>query len=184
MKTWGSGLLAALTAMLLAGCSLGQALGAESSSPSGVPSGAVSPVPLPNYNARYGNNRVAAEAAIKVGRGLYAQQQYWEVYVKTDPPQLSGTYDPGSSQSFDDSARQVQTLELVLATESGPSIRAYATGGVSHEIEVLTGVGKTLQGLFPASSQSNIRVFYGEGSLHATATFANGQLDYHPGPAH
>jgi hypothetical protein len=182
MKTKGGPFLAAFTALALSGCSLGQALGAESSSPSAGPSTAASTPPLPDYNARYGNNRVAAEAAVKVGRVLFAQQQYWEVYVKTDPAQPNGEYDPARPETFDATAREVQKLDLVLATESGPTIRTYATGGVAHETQVLTDAATTLQGVFTASTQTNVRVFYGEGSLHATATFSNGKLSYQPGP--
>jgi hypothetical protein len=183
MKTQAGGFAAALAAVILSSCSLGQALGAQSASPTPQPSQAASPMALPDYNARYGNNRVGAEAAVRVGRALYAQQQYWEAYVKTDPPVLSSTFDPVRPESFDVGAKEVQRIDLILATESGPSIRMYALGGVEHEKRVLVDVARVLQALFPSASTINLSVFYGEANLHATATYQGGGLDYHAGPA-
>ncbi|MDP9324957.1 MAG: hypothetical protein M3O87_00280 [Candidatus Dormibacteraeota bacterium] len=182
MKTQAGGIAAALAAVILSSCSLGQALGAQSASPTPQPSQAESPVALPNYNARFGNNRVAAEAAVRVGRALYAQQQYWEVYVKSDPAALSSAFDPARPESFDAPAKEVQRIDLILATESGPSIRTYALGGVEHEKQVLVDVAKVLQAMFPAATTINLRVFYGEANLHATGTYQGGGLDYHAGP--
>ncbi|MEA2647517.1 MAG: hypothetical protein QOE92_2600 [Chloroflexota bacterium] len=174
--------LVAAAALLLGGCSLGQSLGAESgsSTPStgARPQASGSPVALPNYNSRFGSNRTAAQAAVRVGRSLYAQQMYWEVYVKTDPAALAHDYDPTAPDTFTSGAQEVRSLQVILATESGTSIQLYAKAGVEQEKKVLAAVGAQLQEIFPNARTMTLQVYFGESNLHANATYAGGQLDY------
>lgn len=172
--------------VMLSGCSLGQALGAGGASPSpgnpGVDASG-SPVPLPDYNSRYGNNRIGALASIRVGRALYAKKQFWEVYIRTDPAVLDGAYEPEHPESFDPLARQVNQADLILATESAESIKLLAAGGVGHEKADLTDLAKVVAAAFPSARVVKIQVYFGEGNLHSTATYQDGTLDYTPGPA-
>jgi hypothetical protein len=141
-----------------------------------------SPIPLPDYNSRYGNNRAGALASIRVGRALYAKKQFWEVYVRTDPAVLDGAYDPERPDTFDGLAKQVTQADLVLATESAESIKILAAGGVDHEKADLTDLAKVLLATFPSVHIVKIQVYFGEGNLHSTATYQDGRLDYTAGP--
>ena len=169
-------------ALLVGGCSLGQSLGAESGSPTpatGVrpdPSG--TPAPLPNYNSRLGANRTAAQAAVRVGRALYAQKMYWEVYVKTDPAVIQTDYDPVSPETFEKGSQEVRSVQVIMATESGASIQLYVKSGVDQEKKVLAAIGAQVQGIFPNASPVTIQVYFGEATLHANATYKDGQLEY------
>jgi hypothetical protein len=125
-----------------------------------------------------GNNRVAAEAALKLGRALYAQQQYWEVQVKTQPPTLSPGYDPGNPATFDRAARAVTQIDITMATESAQAVVAFGAGGVEHEKTELTGLAKLLLSLFPSAQTIGFQVLYGESNPHAYATYEGGHLDY------
>ena len=179
--------IALLAAALLAGCSGSSASTnppadvGKTASPNAGATASSSPAPLPNFNGNFGNNRFAAVAALRLARILFAQQQYWEVYVRTTPATLDGTYDPLNAGSFDAAARQATAIDLVLATEATTAIQLYGGGGVVHEKTELTSVGSMLAAMFPNARTVNMKVFYGEASLHATAVYSGGALDYRTG---
>jgi hypothetical protein len=178
-------ILAAMVAVI-SGCSPGQSVGSDNGSPG--PSASASPGRAPwlqpegeftDYSTRLGNNRVAAETAIKLGRHLFAQQQYWEVYVKTDPQTLKPDYDPGNPATFDRAAKGVSRVDMTIATESGPAIRAFGLGGAEHEKVQLTGLAKLLLSFFPSAKTIGFQIFFGENNLHANGIYQAGQLEYH-----
>ena len=189
------GAILAAAFVMVSGCSLGQSLGAQSGSP--TPGETATPGALPStgrapwlqpeaeltdYSTRLGNNRVAAETAIKLGRALFAQQQYWEVYILTDPSTLRPAYDPGNPATFDRAAKGVSRVDMVIASESGPAIRAFGTGGTDHEKAQLIGLAKLLLTFFPSAKTIGFQVFFGENNLHANGIYKAGQLDYHGVP--
>jgi hypothetical protein len=199
MKTQGragpvvlaGGVLVAM-ATVVSGCSLGQALSSDSGSP--APSGAASPgaaaptirapwlqpeAELSDYSTRLGNNRVAAETAIKLGRSLYAEKQYWEVYVATAPSTLKPAYDPNNPATFDLAAKTVSRVDVLIATESGQAIKTFGAGGVDHEKTELTALAQQLLSMFPAAKTIGFQVLFGENNPHANATYQAGHLDYH-----
>jgi hypothetical protein len=184
-------LVAAFLSAVVSGCSLGQSLSSDSGSP--APGGTGSPAvsatarapwllpegELTDYSTRLGNSRVAAETAIKLGRSLYAQQQYWEVYVTTDPSVLKPAYDPNNPATFDHAAKGVSRVDVLMATESGPAIKAFGAGGAEHEKAQLTGLAQQLLSIFPAAKTIGFQVLFGENNPHANATYQAGHLDYH-----
>jgi hypothetical protein len=185
------GLLLAL-ALAVAGCSIGQSTSSTSSgpeppataSPGGLAPSGRAPWLLPeaqltDYSTRLGNNRVAAETAIKLGRSLYFQQQYWEVYVTTDPAVLKPAYDPSNPSTLDLAARVVSRVDVLIATESGPAIKAFGAGGAEHEKAQLIGLAQQLLPVFPSARTIGFQVLFGENNPHASATFQAGHLDYH-----
>ncbi|HEV1998668.1 MAG TPA: hypothetical protein VGR61_11125 [Candidatus Dormibacteraeota bacterium] len=189
---------AILTAIVAAasGCSLGQSVSSDTGSPtpgvSGSPNAAPAPSRAPwlqpeaeltDYSTRLGNNRVAAETAIRLGRVLFAQQQYWEAYVTTDPAILKPDYDPGNLATFDRAAKEVSRVDMLIATESGPAIKAFGLGGAEHEKTELTGLAKLLLSIFPSARTVGFQVLFGENNPHANATYQAGHLDYHGPPA-
>ncbi len=161
-------------AAALGACSLG---GAPEAATTPSPSPTASPV-IPDFNARVGSNRVASEASLQVGRVLYADGEYWEVFVRTTPPQLLGKYDPADPASAVPLAAQVTDVDIVMATESGGTIRHFGAGGVAHEKAEINLVVKTIKQAFTSVRRITFRVFYGEAFQHATATFQDGVLDY------
>lgn len=178
--------------VVLSSCSLGQSLGSASESP--APSVTASPVAgaspsrppwllaeneVADYSTRLGNNRVAAETAIKLGRSLYAEQQYWEVYVATDPSTLNPPYDPSKPATLELSSTAVRRVDVFIATESGRAIKAFGAGGVENEKAELNRLVQQLLPLFPAVKTIVFQVLYGENNPHASATFQDGHLDYH-----
>jgi hypothetical protein len=198
MKTQGRGGPTVLAAVVLAtlasvvsGCSLGSSLSSDSGSP--APSATGSPgasatnrapwlLPegeLTDYSTRLGNSRVAAETAIRLGRSLYAQKQYWEVYVTTNPSVLKPAYDPNNLATFDLAARAVSRVDVLIATESGLAIKAFGAGGAEHEKVELIGLAQQLQAMFPAAKTIGFQVLFGENNPHANATYQAGHLDYH-----
>jgi hypothetical protein len=178
--------------MMLSSCSLGQSLGSDPGNP--APSAATAPAPaaspkrapwlqpeneLTDYSTRLGNNRVAAATAIKLGRSLYAQQQYWEVYVTTDPSTPSPAYDPSNPSTLDLAAKAVSRVDVLIATESGGAIKAFGAGGAQHEKAELIGLAQQLLSLFPAAKTIGFQVLFGENNPHSNATYQAGHLDYH-----
>lgn len=155
------------------GCSPDQLLGARATPSS-------SPGPAAGFNPLLGNNRVAAEASLKVGRALFAKQQIWEPNVRTEPATLNPDYDPANPVSFDGVAKQVTRADLVIATESAPAIRAYGAGGVEHEKAELVQLAEVLRSIFPSAQTIGVEVFYGENNPHARAIYREGRLDYQP----
>jgi hypothetical protein len=138
--------------------------------------GAAADVPLPDFNSRLGSNRVAAEAATRLGRKLFAGGQYWEVYVRTQPATLPGHYDPADPAASAPMAALVTSTEVVLATESGGAIKAFSAGGDAHERSVLLELDAILRQAFPNLVGDSMRIFYGESFQHGTATFDHGRL--------
>jgi len=176
----------------VSGCSLGQSLSSDNGTPApgaaNSPGAATSPNRVPwlqpeaelsDYSTRLGNNRVAAETAIKLGRSLYAQQQFWEVYVTTDPSTLKPAYDPSNPTTFDVAAKTVNRLDVLIATESGPAMKAFGAGGAEHEKTQLVGLAQQLLAMFPSAKTVGFQVFFGENNPHANATYQAGHLDYH-----
>ena len=168
-------MLAPLLAMTLGACTPAQP---AATPPSPSPSPSPSPPAIPDFNGRVGSNRVAAEASLRAGRALYADGEYWEVFVRTTPPQLTGTYDPGDPASATPIAAQATDIDVVMATESGAAIRLFGAGGVVHEKAEINRVVKVLTAAFPNVKNISFRVFYGEAFQHATAHYHAGVLDY------
>jgi hypothetical protein len=176
---------------LVSGCSLGQSLSSDNGSPAPGATGSPGASPtnrapwllpegeLTDYSTRLGNSRVAAETAIKLGRSLYAQQQYWEVYVTTNPSTLKPAYDPNNPATFDLAAKGVSRVDVLIATESGPAIKAFGAGGAEHEKAQLTGLAQQLLSMFPGAKTIGFQVLFGENNPHANATYQAGHLDYH-----
>ena len=194
--------LALLLSGALGGCTLGKAIG-SSGAPRGTPSpspssigfgqlgnGAVGPAqsPLPvltenDYNARIGNSRAAAEAAIVVARDLYTKTGYWEVFVRVDPVTVPWKYDAAVPATLDQPQAGIQKVQLVMATEAGGSIKALQTAGESQEKEIIRHELALLEVRFPGASQYTVQVFFGESFQQATGTLSRGQFNLTITPA-
>ena len=163
---------AAFVLITLAGCGGSTAAIAR---PSPSPSAVVN-VPLPDFNSRLGSNRLAAEAAAQLGRELYTQGQYWEVYVRTQPSTLPGRYDPAQPQASAAAADSVTQVDIIMATEAGGAIQTFSAGGEAHERAELSSLDAVLRRAFPHVSTDTLRVFFGESFQHGVAVFNGGKL--------
>ena len=173
---------------VLAGCAQNTS-GSSPGSPSPAPSvsSPLSPTPaaptpaLPDYNARFGSNRYAAEAAVALGRQLYSQGgQYWELNVRTDPPSLGGVYDPVAPGPPARAVAGAKSVAVFMATESAVAISLFRAGGVAHEKAEVSQAAALVAGLFPGAASVTIQVYFGEANLYATAVYRGGSLDYRP----
>jgi hypothetical protein len=159
------------TVLVIAGCG-----GGTSATPTPSPSASAADIALPDFNSRLGSNRVAAEAAATLGRHLYARGQYWEVYVRTTPPVLGGTFDPAHPELSEPAAAQATAADVIIATEAGASIKAFGAGGKPAQQATLADLDSALRKSFPALGAVTMRVFYGESYQYATAVFDKGKL--------
>lgn len=174
-RSRAAALAIAAIATITGGCA---PAGPPASAPRPSPTPGASPPPIPDFNARVGSNRVAAEASLKVARSLYADTEYWEVFVRTTPPQLDGKYDPADPATAAPLALQVTELDIVMATESAGTIRHFGAGGVNHERAEIRAAVNILKSAFPKATRISFRIFYGEAFQHATATYQAGVLNY------
>jgi hypothetical protein len=154
-----------------AGCGAGPTAG-----PTPSASHPVVDVPLPDFNSRLGSNRLAAEAAARLGRRLFSQGQYWEVYLRTQPTTLKGKYDPAHPELSAPAAAQVTAAEVVIATESGAAVKAYSNQGRVKQQDELAGLEQDVRQAFPQVSTVTVRIFFGEAFQYAAAVFEHGQL--------
>lgn len=176
---------AALTALLLigaAGCSRQPTDIVETPSPSGgqsaSPGSKPSPAPVLDYNPRAGSNRAAAAASLELSRQLFKQGMTWEVYLKTTPLQLPGKADPTNPDATRALGHAATEVVMVMATESGTTLKAFRAGGHDHEKAVMHGLADILQADFPAARFS-AQIFYGESHQHAICSFGASQpFDY------
>ncbi|MEA2682878.1 MAG: hypothetical protein QOK05_1206 [Chloroflexota bacterium] len=157
--------------LLTASCGPGSTTAAVTPSPK-----AVQQAELPNYNSRLGSNRVAAVVAARLGRSLYTSGQYWEVYLRSTPPALNDKYDPGRPEASTSAAATVTAAEVIMATESGASIKSFQAGGQAAEKQELTKLEADIRAAFPNTGTVTVRVFFGESFQYATAVFDHGQL--------
>jgi hypothetical protein len=140
------------------------------------PSG--SPAAVLDYNPRVGSNRVAAAASLEVSRRLFREGMTWEVYLKTTPVQLPGKVDPSNPEATRAAGRAATEVIMVLATESGTTLKAFRAGGHDHEKAIIQLIADILVRDFPGARISG-QVFYGESHQHAVASFgANQALEY------
>ncbi|MHB8572013.1 MAG: hypothetical protein ACYDAY_03515 [Candidatus Dormibacteria bacterium] len=128
------------------------------------------------FDGRLGNDRVAAEAAVLVGRLLFRESGYWETYAQVTPSGL-GHVDPTDPASLLDAGRQVTAVRLVMATESSTAVTSLRAGGHDHERTVVGGVAALLATRFPAA-EITIQVLFGENHPHANATLQAGAFTY------
>jgi hypothetical protein len=157
--------------LLTASCGSSSTTATASASPK-----AVQQAELPNYNSRLGSNRVAAVVAARLGRSLYTSGQYWEVYLRSTPAALPAKYDPGRPQDSTVAAATVTAAEVIMATESGASIKAFQAGGQAAEKQELAKLDTGIRAAFPNTGTITFRVFFGESFQYATAVFDHGQL--------
>ncbi len=144
------------------------------------------PVPsasqLPDFNARLGSNRFAAEAAVAVGRRLFSQGgQYWEINVRTEPLTLGTTYEPAAPGPAARPVSGARSVTVFMATESSGAIGLFRAGGTAHEKAEITMVAALLSGLFPGAATISIQVYFGESNHYATGVYSGGSLDYRVG---
>ncbi|HXA42464.1 MAG TPA: hypothetical protein VNV65_06055 [Candidatus Solibacter sp.] len=148
--------------------------------PSAQPAPAASQ--LPDFNARLGSNRFAAEAAVAVGRQLFSQGgQYWEVNVRTDPLTLGATYQPAAPGPATRPVNGARSVTVFMATESSGAIGLFRAGGTAHEKAEITMVATLLSGLFPGAATISIQIYFGESNRYATGVYSGGSLDYRVG---
>ena len=158
-------LLAATGAGLLSACSEAQVTHPPASSQTPFQLGSLPPI---GYNHRYGNNPVAAADGFALERSLYAQKQFWEVGLRTDPANAGFVEetDPTATKA----ARAGFTgVLMIIASESLPTLRALVALGdkgqqayCQHLLDTLRGEGYT--GLTTAT----VLVFFGESDRHAS----------------
>jgi hypothetical protein len=129
-----------------------------------------------DYNARFGNNRPAATAALLIGRILYSDAGYWEVFVETQPASLP-TGGATDAISVLRAGRPASSVLVVMASEAGDAIKRFAGRNVATERAEVLKLARLAAVRFPSASIT-VRVYYGEQHQHASATYAGGKLTY------
>ena len=158
-------MLSAAGTLLLSACSEAQVTHPPATSPTPFQLGSLPPI---GYNHRYGNNPVAAADAFALERSLYAQKQFWEIGMRTDPAS-AGNVEESDATAVKGARAGFTNVLVIMASESLPTLRALVALGdkgqqayCTHLIDTLRGEGYT--GLTTAT----VLVFFGESDRHAS----------------
>jgi len=150
--------------LLLAGCSEVQVETPTAAPP--TPS-ALPTLPPIGFNHRYGNNPIASADAFAMERKLFAQKQYWEVAIATQPAEVG--YVVLTDVAGTARARpKLNALTLVLATESLATIKELLTGGDPAQQAYCVSLLDQLRGTgYNNLSSATVDVYFGEQDRHA-----------------
>jgi len=164
---------AALCAAVLSACS-GEAVVTHPTPEASQTPIVLTTLPPIGFNHRYGNNPVAASDAFAMERRLFAQKQYWEVGLRTDPAQ-AGFVDEGDAVATASARAKSTDMLLILASESLPTLRALLVAGDAGQQQYCQDLVEQLrtQG-YTGLRKVNLVVFFGESDRHA-------ELDWSPG---
>jgi hypothetical protein len=162
----GALLCAAVCIALLSGCSEAQVTQQQPAATS-TPF-VLSTLPPIGFNHRYGNNPVAAADAFALERKLFAQRDYWEVGVRTDP--ATAGYAVETDPTATKAARAKFTdMFVVIASESVPTLRSLLLAGDAGQKTYCQGIVEQLRALgYTGLTKVNMSVYFGETDRHAT----------------
>jgi hypothetical protein len=139
-----------------------------------TPSPAGPSLPPIGFNHRYGSNPLAAKDGLAIERGLYAQSEFWEVAIRSDPP-LAGYVNLASPAAVKAARSAVTSVEMVLATEDRRTIQgllafpdhAAQQAYVRSVLDQMRGLG------YDSFSKAQLLVFFTESDEHAMLAWSS-----------
>jgi hypothetical protein len=160
--------LAVACAALLSGCSEAEVTHQPATTATPF---VISTLPPIGYNHRYGNNPVAAADAFALERKLYAQKQYWEVGLRTDPAQAGYVLETDPNATSTARAKATDML-VIIASESLPTLRSLVALGDAGQKTYCAALVDQIRALgYTGITKVDMSIYFGESDRHATLTW-------------